>query len=306
MASHVTQGAGSEFPPAAPGKRGYVFIVIHPPGRAYPLLPVQPFRYGLFLRRPGKSLRPYGSIGPGVHFPNLADDAGANQFDATTHVIVGMGLVAHLGFHPRLLRYLGHHACFPDAVSEGLLAINMLAGPHGHYRSVKVMVVGCRNRDRIDLVAQLGKHFPIIRPEGEIRICLANFHHRPQPALVPRRRRKFGSIHHVDQTDDVETGLFTFSDVGTALAPGSDTDQSWFGQVSPGPTGYELKAKRRGGGRCGNFPELAPGNLGGRNRIFHEFDYSGAKEFFEPKNPAKSKKIHLSFPFDHDQDHDHD
>jgi len=70
-----------------------------------------------------------------------ADHAGLDQFGATPGTVAGLALVAHLRFHPFLLRQRGQGARFPDAVGERLSAVDMFARLHRRAGRMEMVMV---------------------------------------------------------------------------------------------------------------------------------------------------------------------
>ena len=53
-------------------------------------------------------------------------------------------------------------ASFPNRVGQWLLAVDMLAHPHGHHGRRRVHMVGSRDDDRIDFVGQFAEHQAVV------------------------------------------------------------------------------------------------------------------------------------------------
>src|SRR5271165_6686398 len=71
-------------------------------------------------------------------------------------------MVAHLRADALLPGSLAHQARLPDRMRERLLAIHMLAQPHGHYRRRRVMMVGSGNNHGVDLRPEILEQLAII------------------------------------------------------------------------------------------------------------------------------------------------
>ena len=114
-----------------------------------------------------------------------------------------MRLIAHLGGHLVLLGRLGHQPGLPNRVRQRLLAIDVLAHPHGPHRRVAVSMIGRGNRHRVEA-------FFLVQHDAEIAIYLGvRIDDRgivlPLPSasvihVAKRRNRPSGGIHTADLT----------------------------------------------------------------------------------------------------------
>ena len=132
---------------------------------------------------------------------------------------------------------LGHQSGFPNRMRQRLLAIDMLAHPHGRHRRVAMSMVGRGNGDRVEVLLLLQHHAKIAIQPG-LRI-----EHRL--VAVPLRP---ASIVHVAQGHNCAPGASHAADLASALAPDADTPH-----VDPVvgpeyPAGNERSPNRQGTG----------------------------------------------------------
>lgn len=170
MTGHVAEGTGAKIPITAPGEGGQLRAVVAEGSGSDPEVPVDVGWHLLFCGPGGNALRPDGTVGPGVDFDDVSDESSADEFDNTAHVVIGVGLVAHLGDDFRLLGEFGEVAGLPDPVGEGLLAVDGAAFEHGGGGSEGVDVVGCGDRDGIDFVAFCLDHLAPVFEELGLRV----------------------------------------------------------------------------------------------------------------------------------------
>src|SRR4051812_29410457 len=95
MARHVSERAGAEVPPAAPGERMVVVAIGTLFGRPKPEVPIQARGYRL-LRRALDALRPDRPVGPDVHLFDGPECAGADTVGISAHAVASRALVTHL------------------------------------------------------------------------------------------------------------------------------------------------------------------------------------------------------------------
>ena len=112
-----------------------------------------------------------------------------HPFGIPTYGRTRHALIAHLGGDAGSPRGPGQLAGLPNRVGQRLLAIDMPSLLHGPQRRWEVRVVGRRNSDRVDLVAQLIEHFPPIgkstgRGEGLARLGQTSGIHIANPYHV--------------------------------------------------------------------------------------------------------------------------
>ena len=94
-------------------------------------------------------------VGPDVDLADLADRARADDLRTATEPGVGRPLVAHLRADALLPGRLAHQPCFPDRVRQRLLAIDVLAHPHGGHGGRRMVMVGRGDDHGVDLRALL-------------------------------------------------------------------------------------------------------------------------------------------------------
>src|SRR6185295_7449171 len=166
VAAQVAHRARTEVPPAVPLGTGEVDRVEGPHRRgADPEVPVEvggnrhlflgPFhgaddvvvRGGLLGR-----LEPPDAADPDVALGDLADRARLDELDHAAVVVARVDLRARLGGDLRLLRGVLDDAGFPDAVGEGLLAVDMLAHLEGGQRREGVGMLGDGDDDGVEVL----------------------------------------------------------------------------------------------------------------------------------------------------------
>ena len=110
----------------------------------------------------GQALRPNGPIRPDMDFTNVADRAGADDFDTRAEAAAGGSHVAHLSGHFVLGRRLAHLPRFPDVVSQRLFAVAVLAQFHRRNRGEGMVVVGRADDDGFDVFLLVEHHAIIV------------------------------------------------------------------------------------------------------------------------------------------------
>jgi hypothetical protein len=90
-----------------------------------------------------------------VGLGDVAKDPAAHQLDGPTEAAVGGALVPHLGDHTRAGGGLAHQASLRRGLGEWLLTVDVLARANGQQRRKGVGVVGGRDGDGVDLLADL-------------------------------------------------------------------------------------------------------------------------------------------------------
>src|SRR5258708_26014778 len=172
MGAHVADGADAPIGPAAPVE-GVVDGVVVDVARGCPekqipcestgdgiiaakgggetlvdvaATPFERFRPGLQRLRARDDLRPIaeGTIGPDVHFANVADGAGPDVLDGGASIVRGVALVAHLRGDFGFLGAARKLAGFFDGPAEWLLEVDEFAAILGREvdKSVYVVVNG--------------------------------------------------------------------------------------------------------------------------------------------------------------------
>src|SRR4029079_15467851 len=132
VTGHVTQGAGAEVPPAAPGEGAIGGVIGTLRRGSEPQVPGDVGWDGGCVGGALTALRPDGAVGPDVDFLDVSDDATLDPLHLGGAAFGGVTLVAHLG-HDLGLAGLGDHlAGFADVVGKRLLAVDVLAHAHGH------------------------------------------------------------------------------------------------------------------------------------------------------------------------------
>ncbi len=115
-----------------------------------------------------------GPIGPAVDLADLADRAVADQLDDPPRAVKGVPLIAHLRDDIHLAGDFAHPPRLVNRMRERLLAIDVLAHPHGQHAGRGVVMVGSRDDDRVDVLA-LFEHLAVIFVLGNVRIFLVRF-----------------------------------------------------------------------------------------------------------------------------------
>jgi len=101
-------------------------------------------------------------VGPDENLADLADRPRADHLRPAAKPRIGRPLVAHLRADALLPGRLSHQPRFPDRMRERLLAIHVLAHPHGHHRRWSVMVVGRGNDHGVNLRPEFLEQLAII------------------------------------------------------------------------------------------------------------------------------------------------
>ena len=167
VGAHVAQRARAKRGPAAPVEVGVVRVIAPVDvGRAKPGRPIQA---GRRRNRRGldHALRPDRTVRPDVHLGNLADHPGADQLDNPAAIVAGMALVAHLGHQVGVgLGQVRQLATFLDRVGQRLLDENVQAPLHRMPRRHRMVMVGCRDQDRVDVAARIQHLAVVAEPLG--------------------------------------------------------------------------------------------------------------------------------------------
>src|SRR5262249_24106517 len=147
------------------------------------------------------------AVGPNVSLSDVADDPAAHEFDGPAQPAMRGALVAHLRDHAGLGRGLAHQAALCRRVRQRLLAVDMLAGADRQQRRQGMMMIGRRDGDGIDLLADLVEELAVVVELPGLWPGCGAF---AKPVLVD-----------VAQRDDLHQrpGLL---DVAGALAPDAD------------------------------------------------------------------------------------
>ena len=156
MTSHIAESPGTEIPEASPDEGEISTTVVAVGGGAEPAAPVHVFgnlvRFWYRGDRLG-ALRPDGAIGPDMDLGYVAESAGLYHLDTLAQSAGGRALVAHLGGDLMLLGGLSQLAGLEDGLGEGLLHEGVLALLDGLHGRGGVVVIGRRNRHRVDVFA---------------------------------------------------------------------------------------------------------------------------------------------------------
>src|SRR5690349_3375551 len=99
MTGHIPQCSCSKSPPTTPVKWNEIIYVICLLRSAKPEIPLQLFRNGWMLIRPGYSLRPNRTVCPVVHFCYVSNQTCLKPFTQNAHTFTGCTLVTHLCNH---------------------------------------------------------------------------------------------------------------------------------------------------------------------------------------------------------------
>ena len=231
VAGHVAQRAGAEIPPPAPVMR-MINRVVGPLGRrAHEQVPVHVAWDGGRLPRPGDDigrLLPVleRAVGPDMNLGHVSDRARANDFRPAAKARLGRALVAHLGADAFLTRRFPHQSRFPHRVRQRLLAVDVLAQPHGRHRRRRMVMVGRRDDHGVDGRPELIQQLSIIEePLGFLELRGL----RIEPLLI--------DVAHAHDPP-VMTGLLA---VAAALTPDPDASDVQH-LVRPHPTGPAMPA----------------------------------------------------------------
>ena len=139
---------------------------------AQPEIPIERRRNRLFGRHFRQTLRPDRTIGPGVHFGDVADLARPDHFGALPAAFIGVALVAHLRRDVVLGGRFRELARLPDRARQRLLHVHVLAALHAAGSRRGVHEIGNRDDDRVDAAAFLVEHLaeiPILGRLVELR-----------------------------------------------------------------------------------------------------------------------------------------
>ncbi len=145
-------------------------------GRSEPEVPRQAGRHGGRQLRALDRLVPVfaGPVGPAMDFADGADRAVAEDFDDSPRTAERVPLVSHLRDDVHFAGNLAHPPGFVNRMRERLLTIDVLAQLHRHDAGRSVMVIGCGDNDRIDVLA-LFEHLAVVFVLGDARILLVSF-----------------------------------------------------------------------------------------------------------------------------------
>lgn len=172
VAAHVTEGAGAELPPAAPGE-GMDAVVALPSFDAFghdhfevgfggfsgePEVPVE-IGWGVHDLFFEGVLGPDGAIGPEADFLEVTDGALFDPLFGEALAFHGAALVAHLGDEFGVGGGLVKVANFGDVVAEGLLDADVFAVLDGMHGGGVVGVVRGGDDDGVDVLGHLIEHF---------------------------------------------------------------------------------------------------------------------------------------------------
>src|SRR5262245_43064251 len=84
-----------------------------------------------------------------MDFPDIADGAVPNNFAGSANEITRVSLVSKLSCYTCFFGNLCHLACLPDVVGKRLLAVDVLALPHGSDADEGMVMVRGGTKDRI-------------------------------------------------------------------------------------------------------------------------------------------------------------
>ena len=238
VASHVSDSACTEIPPAAPCE-GYIGWVVWSRGcRAEPEVPIECFGYRWSVLWAGYALCPedFGPDGPDMHFADMAYAAGLEDFDSDAEGFAGMMVYSHLCHDICVSGGLGEQACFVDGVGEGFFAINVLTHFDGHHGGDGVGVVRGGDDDGVD-VFFLVEHSAEVAVLWDAGVELVGF---GCPLFID-----------VAKSDDVFRG--ELSDVSLALTAGTDKgDVELFARGDSARTSEDA-ARDKGESCCGGY-----------------------------------------------------
>ena len=137
-----------------------VFVEIAMRRGADPLVPMQ-IGGDRQLRR-ARTFTAVGAVGPTVGFRDLANRAGPDVFAQLAIAFLAVALISHLRGNFCLGRHRAHLPRLGDVVADGLFAIDVYAPLHCHHGRQGVVVIGRGDEHRVNLLAQLVEHFPVV------------------------------------------------------------------------------------------------------------------------------------------------
>lgn len=160
MDSHVSNGAGAEVPATAPFEGDVIRVVGAFRCGAEPEVPVECFWDGWRPSWAFCSLWPpaVGAIGPDMEFFDLADGAGADDFDGAARAFHGMALLAHLGNNAGFFGFLLHPVHLVDGVGEGFFAVDVEAVLHSGDGGSGVGVIRGADDDGVEVFGLFFEH----------------------------------------------------------------------------------------------------------------------------------------------------
>ncbi len=169
VAGHIAQRAAAEIVEAAPVERlikvavlgGISFAArcVRPFfGDAQPDVPLECARSRVRRRNMRETLWPDRTVGPGVHFGDVADLAGPDHFGALPRTFVRIALIAHLRGDLIFVRRLHQLPRFPHRARERFLHINVLAALHAPHGCGSVHEIRNGHDDGVDIVGLFVEH----------------------------------------------------------------------------------------------------------------------------------------------------
>ena len=241
VAAHVPHRAGAEVAPASPHPRNIGGMIRPFPDRPEPEVPIQGPGDRRRLLRPADPLFPEEArpIGPGVDFPNLADDPGLDPFVREPRPFRRVPLIPHLGDDPGGLRRLGQLPGLEDRVREGLLGVDVFPGLDRRHRRDGMDVVRRADRHRVDVPGFRVDHLAEILVTPRLRVGVE----RSGAALFV----------HVAEGHDVGAELREPGDIAPSHPAGADPRhvQPLAGRDVAGPAEHMARHDQEGRGRGG-------------------------------------------------------
>lgn len=127
---------------------------------------------GVHLLGAHQPLRPNGAVGETIHAGHLADLAVPDPVAHLAHAVARRTLVAHLRRHAVLVGELGQQARLVYAVRQRFFAIDVFAHRDRIRCHEAVGMVGGAHDNRVDGIAHLVEHRPVVPETARIGIAV--------------------------------------------------------------------------------------------------------------------------------------
>ena len=194
---------GSCFPLASAGKA----IGTAGGGNTGPGIPIHGGGDRLGRGFDGQALRPDGSIGPGMHFADVADGSVPDHFGALAGAFVRISLIAHLRGDLIFRGEVGEQARFPNGARERLLTIDVLAALHRPGGADGVHEIRRGDDDGVDVLFLI-EHLAEVGIPGRLVELVEHF---------------LGAVGvGIAEGDDIFLGVVADGDAATRLASRAD------------------------------------------------------------------------------------
>jgi len=157
-----------------------------------------------------------------VDLSNRPNRARLHQFDDPPIVVAGVDLSADLRCHFRLPCRFGNQAGLVDRVRQGLLAVTMLAHPHGHDARQGVRVVRRADDHGVDLTLDLLQHLAEIEkglgpgelPASRTKLGLIDIAEGHDPLMLDTHQIGAAPMRHSNDCDPQQLVLADSADQG--------------------------------------------------------------------------------------------